>query len=172
MSEIQSIANGTYMIGETSQTEFQAGPGISITKPSEGTVRIANDETVLFSGDLTPSSTAQLTESWKNFEEIRCYGYSGPGGAMFGCGRTNDLLSAYSDDSWCPDIGLNTVASWVHRSNFSINANMPLVFSADTSVTSLNGRLLGYWNDRWQLSTNEQRCHCTLILGINRKENA
>lgn len=127
------------------------------------------NETVLFSGDLTASSTAQLTESWKNFEEIRCYGYSGPAGAMFGCGRTNDLLSAYSDTNWCPDIGLNTVASWVHRDNFSINANMPLVFSADNSVASLNGRLLGYWNNQWQLSTNEQRCHCTLILGINRK---
>lgn len=50
MSEpIQSIANGTYLIGETSQTEFQAGPGISITQPSEGTVRISNDETILFS---------------------------------------------------------------------------------------------------------------------------
>ena len=151
-----------------SALNVSAGPGVKIEMVNN-TLVFKKDETVLFSGDLTASSTAQLTESWKNFEEIRCYGYSGPGGAMFGCGRTNDLLSAYSDDNWCPDIGLNTVASWVHRSNFSINANMPLVFSADTSVTSLNGRLLGYWNDQWQLSTSEQRCHCTLILGINRK---
>jgi hypothetical protein len=170
MSEINSIANGSFVLGQTSATNFVAGPGIKIDEPSAGTVRIGNDETVLFSGDLTASTTAQLSESWKNFEEIRCYGYSGPGGAMFGCGRTNDLLSAYVDGIWCPDIGLNTVASWVHRDNFSINANMPLVFSADNSVASLNGRLLGYWNGQWQLSTNEQRCHCTLILGINRKE--
>ena len=144
------------------------GPGIKF-RMDNGILIAEADETVLFSGDLLASSSAQLTESWKNFEEIRCYGYSGPGGAMFGCGRTNDLLSAYVDGIWCPDIGLSTVASWVHRDNFSINANLPLVFSADNSVTSLNGRLLGYWNDQWQLSTTEQRCHCTLILGINRK---
>ena len=74
MSEpIQSISNGTYMIGETTQTELQAGPGISITKPSEGTVRIANDETVLFEsangvdGNNLPSNM----EDMHNFEYIR-----------------------------------------------------------------------------------------------------
>ena len=166
---MSEIWNNTYTLGNTSATTLSAGPGIKIDSTSvPGTIKISNDETVLYSGDLTASTTAQLTESWKNFEEIRCYGYSGPGGAMFGCGRTNDLLSAGVDGVWCPDIGLNTVASWVHRDNFSINANMPLVFSADDKVTSLNGRLLGYWNGQWQLSTAEQRCHCTLILGINR----
>ena len=163
-----NIYDGSYVLGDVSATQIVAGEGIKIDTTEPGVIKVSNDETVLFSGDLTASTTAQLAESWKNFEEIRCYGYSGPGGAMFGCGRTNDLLSAYVDGTWCPDIGLNTVASWVHRDNFSINANLPLVFSADNSVASLNGRLLGYWNGQWQLSTNEQRCHCTLILGINR----
>ena len=45
MSEnIQSISQGTYTIGQTSATNFQAGPGISITQPSEGTVRIGTED--------------------------------------------------------------------------------------------------------------------------------
>lgn len=44
MSEnIQSISQGTYTIGQTSAINFEAGPGISITEPTAGTVRIGND---------------------------------------------------------------------------------------------------------------------------------
>ena len=77
MSEnIQSIANGTYVIGQTSATTYQAGQGISITQPSEGTVRISNDETVLWSGTMVVNNrtnTATLSESVYNFERIRIY---------------------------------------------------------------------------------------------------
>lgn len=71
MSEINSIANGTYTIGQTSALNFEAGPGISITQPSEGIVRIANDETVLWSGTGTGSDTFNLSESMANFETIK-----------------------------------------------------------------------------------------------------
>lgn len=71
MSEINSIANGTFTIGSTSATSFEAGPGISITQPSEGTVRIANDETVLWSGTRTSACT--LSENAYNFDRIRLY---------------------------------------------------------------------------------------------------
>jgi hypothetical protein len=71
MSEINSIAQGTYTLGQTSATTYQAGPGISITQPSEGTVRISNDETVLWSAaDGATSGDMILSESWKNFEKI------------------------------------------------------------------------------------------------------
>ena len=44
MSEnIQSISQGTFTIGQTSATNFVAGPGIKIDEPSEGVVRIGND---------------------------------------------------------------------------------------------------------------------------------
>ena len=44
MSEnIQSIANGSFVLGNTNELTFSAGPGISITQPSEGTVRIGTD---------------------------------------------------------------------------------------------------------------------------------
>ena len=63
MSDIQSIANGTYVIGETSATNFIAGNGIKIDEPSAGTVRIGNDETVLWSGSWKPGNGSVVTNS-------------------------------------------------------------------------------------------------------------
>ena len=72
MSEnIQSIANGTYTIGETNKLTFSAGPGIKIDEPSAGTVRIGNDETVLWeTSNLYGESACNLSESLHNFEYI------------------------------------------------------------------------------------------------------
>ena len=75
MSEnIQSISQGTYAIGQTSATNFVAGPGIKIDEPSAGTVRIGNDETVLWEGArYWWSDTSPLTasENLSNFETIK-----------------------------------------------------------------------------------------------------
>lgn len=71
MSEINSIANGTYVIGETSATNFIAGNGIKIDSPSAGTVRIGNDETVLWEGTHNSFNTPiNLSEAVSNFERI------------------------------------------------------------------------------------------------------
>ena len=76
MSEnIQSISLGSYTLGNTNELTFSAGPGIKIDQPSEGVVRIGNDETVLWSGTLTSGSTATLTENITNFERIGFAGY-------------------------------------------------------------------------------------------------
>ena len=77
MSEINSIANGTFTIGQTSAMNFQAGPGIKIDEPSAGTVRIGNDETVLWSGEGTTACT--LSETPSAFDRIRLYGYRDEG---------------------------------------------------------------------------------------------
>ena len=75
MSEnIQSIANGTYVIGQTSATNFVGGPGITVDSPSEGTVRISNDETVLLSSDRywwADTSPLTASENLSNFETIK-----------------------------------------------------------------------------------------------------
>ena len=71
MSEINSIANGTFTIGQTSATNFVAGPGIKIDEPSAGTVRIGNDETVLFQSTGFEATTCDLSEPPKNFESIK-----------------------------------------------------------------------------------------------------
>ena len=72
MSEINSIANGTFTIGSTSALSFEAGPGIKIDEPSAGTVRIGNDETVLWSGAYSTTTTSiTLSESLSNFEKVK-----------------------------------------------------------------------------------------------------
>jgi len=72
MSEINSIANGSFVLGQTSATNFVGGPGIKVDSPSEGTVRISNDETVLWSGDAgTSNFPITLSEAATNFERIR-----------------------------------------------------------------------------------------------------
>ena len=71
MSEnIQSIANGSFVLGQTSATNFVGGTGITVDSPSEGTVRISNDETVLFTND-SGTSAGQLSESRKNFSRLK-----------------------------------------------------------------------------------------------------
>ena len=69
MSEtIQSISMGTYTIGNTNELTFSAGPGIKVDQPSEGVVRIGNDETVLW--DNGYSFTINVPESIYNFEKL------------------------------------------------------------------------------------------------------
>jgi len=76
---MNTIYDGTFVLGNTSATTYQAGNGISITQPSEGTVRISNDETVLWSGYTTTTGAIQLNESVRNFETVECYGDAGNG---------------------------------------------------------------------------------------------
>ena len=76
MSEnIQSIANGTYTIGETNKLTFSAGPGIKIDEPAAGTVRIGTDETVLWENTGTAYTMnitwpQTLSEPITNFEKV------------------------------------------------------------------------------------------------------
>ena len=67
---MNTIYDNTFVLGQTSATNFIAGNGIKIDEPSAGTVRIGNDETVLYSGT---SNTASMTfsESPYNFEKLR-----------------------------------------------------------------------------------------------------
>ena len=68
---MNTIYDGTYVIGQTSATNFVAGNGIKIDEPSAGTVRIGNDETVLYSGTRFTTGYRDLNESFLNFERLR-----------------------------------------------------------------------------------------------------
>ena len=73
MSEnIQSISQGTFTIGSTSAINFEAGTGITISEPTEGTVRIGNDETVLYDSSAKWTGIT-FSEPASNFEKIRVY---------------------------------------------------------------------------------------------------
>ena len=68
---MNTIYDNTFVLGQTSATNFIAGPGIKIDETSAGTVRIGNDETVLWSG--TRTSAVTLSENAYNFETLQLY---------------------------------------------------------------------------------------------------
>ena len=65
---MNTIYDGTFVIGDTTTTDFSAGKGISITEPVGGTLLISNDETVLWSGNAAGNIT--LSEPCTNFEKL------------------------------------------------------------------------------------------------------
>lgn len=72
---MNTIYDNTFTIGQTSAINFEAGPGVSITEPSAGTVRIGNDETVLWSGSeyLSASPVITANDYFTNYEKINFY---------------------------------------------------------------------------------------------------
>lgn len=166
MSEpIQSIANGTYMIGETTNLNFEAGPGISITKPSEGTVRIANDETVIFSTDTPPSSgDINLSESMFNFERI---------GVSF-VNDENDVI--YQEFPCVSGKDIVLLSAEFHMESSSVCLYMKWgSFEANATGTALVCQRGGYVNiygTNKGSNTNYTWTKPYKIVGINRKENA
>ena len=153
MSEIKSIANGTFTIGQTSATNFQAGPGISITQPNEGTVRIGNDETVLFSGNLTGNgSTAQLSEPITNFEKIKVYGHTDDG---IQCPWFTEF---YPNENITMDVGVATNNhGWAKWFNFNITTG--------GLYTNVTGKVLTFGTTTWSDLVNYGM---TRVIGINR----
>ncbi len=178
MSEnIQSIANGTYTLGQTSATTYQAGPGISITQPSEGVVRISNDETVLWEYTGTgrgATGTYNLSESWKNFEKIRItegcvYGGSRPGAEdhVFDTKLANDYknMTIFNTDMVSANFvstGTEKYFSW-YAYNFSADNSITLTpaivwfIAYNSTQKALSGRM-GQENSRGTYK----------IVGINR----
>lgn len=65
---MNTIYDGSYVLGQTSGLTFEAGPGIKIDEPSAGTVRIGNDETLLWEGSANKAIT---TEDPNNFAQLR-----------------------------------------------------------------------------------------------------
>ena len=146
---------------------ISAGAGIDVQLSNNMLVFSAvQNETLLFSGNIGQNSNADLSDNWHNYDRIKVYGYSEPGGGMCSEARVVDMEAAIVDGSPCPDINLFTVASWIHRSEFNIIDSLPVVFSADASFGTLNERLMGYWNGDWNITWGANRIHVTKIVGI------
>ena len=158
MSEIQSIANGTYTIGNTNELTFSAGPGISIDQPSEGVVRIGNDETVLWSGTIKSDgngfpTNASLSESIENFNYVRVEGYC-HNGTQFPWTTT-----LYTNGAAIYGIGLGQlkdVTKELDMSRFKLE---------DSTVSAMEGTWIIPSNN-WGNTVS----YITKVIGINRKE--
>ena len=167
MSEIRSIAEGTFVIGDTNGLTFEAGTGISVSQPSEGTVRIANDETVLWSG--TPStSDITLSEAATNFEFIRVFGkwhYNATEDSGRGIDITDEELIPTSAISFTLfGIGLESLTS-------TNSVYMTAVdYRIDGSTLSRRAGIRMKYNGTNPSNTDTIEAY--KVIGINRKENA
>ena len=139
MSEINSIANGTFTIGQTSATNFVAGPGISITQPSEGTVRIGNDETVLWEGILTTSSDKIiLSEAKTNFDRIGIY---------FKCFERNYFVQITGDSTFQIGVVFAFTDGYLQACGTRWNTSDQIEFSWASTITTYWGKSLeNGWN--------------------------
>ena len=163
MNEINSIANGTFTIGQTSATNFVAGPGIKIDEPSEGVVRIANDETVLWSGSIGWGQTAALSDSVKNYDRIRFYVEESNRHRK----ATNELVLTDLSNANLREFALNMQdATTSYFGNYFTVYN---INEAGDSLTSVSGRQ--WWYSPWTSTAINGSVDRGLILkkivGIN-----
>lgn len=124
------------------------------------------NETVLWSGSIGTNSTATLSEPYTNFERIRIAGT---------CSNGAVSNEAYSDDLSAASIHELSLSKTTMLSTgeadgtYNIIAFMPCLFNG-TTVTTKNGRFLGYWGAKWQYQTNTAFA-LTKVVGINRIAN-
>jgi len=164
MSEpIRSISEGTFVIGDTNGLTFEAGPGISVSQQSEGTVRIANDETVLWSGTFTGTGSISLSEALSNFDLVRIEWCPYTEAANWLAPKDSVTTKVFDNQIHLTGIGVSTDYTYLMLVNIALQVNDTTVSeSYHTSVTlhagARNENLRGY--------------KIFKIIGINRKENA
>ena len=166
MSEnIQSISQGTYTIGQTSATNFVAGPGIKIDEPSAGTVRIGNDETVLWSGALnTTGGSYQMTDSIQNFNKIKVYGkWNG----NYAVSRGESIQEFSIDDAGQAQLQYYPVFSNI-LSNVATQNIVSMYFYSDKTFNLGAGTKFVNGTATTGISTYD--FNVTKVIGINRKE--
>jgi len=162
---MNTIYDNTFVLGNTSATTYQAGPGISITQPSEGTVRISNDETVLFETNYNGNTTAfTLSEPLTAFEKVR---FEITGYTHVYAENTHQTPSANNEE-------LTTCFTYYCKS--SDGAPLQMMMGTYSSNDGLNygvvrNKFLYMPNTAtvWQGNTTDGP-HIQKIIGINRKE--
>lgn len=163
MSDIQSIANGTYVIGQTSATNFIGGTGIKVDSPSEGTVRIANDETVLWSGTYQGTDTITLSEALSNFDLVRIEWCPYTESSNWLEPKDSVTTKVFDNTIHLTGIGVSTNYTYQMLVNIALQINDTTVSeSYHTSVTIHNGAV----------NENLRGYKIFKVIGINRKANA
>ena len=160
---MNTIYDGTYVIGQTSATNFVAGPGIKIDSPSAGTVRIGNDETVLWSGDSLSGCT--FTETKYNFERLKVYCYaSEQTTARQQIVEVPTSNTALPLTLWYANGGSGTYPYVVYRTFYRLNSTEILPNDGSTS----GGH--AWLSPTWQLggTTTTPSVRITKVIGINR----
>ena len=169
MSEnIQSISQGTFTIGQTSAINFEAGPGIKISEPSAGTVKIGNDETVLYSNvnpDAIITETAlHLNESYLNFEKIRIYVKASDGSTV----NANYIVEAMVFQNETTEISSLPVVNAIGSVMFDPNCFVFSTTETTTCTVKTNGVRINISSNGAISTTNNRGTRIYKIVGINR----
>ena len=170
MSEIRSISEGTFVIGDTNGLTFEAGPGITVSKPSEGTVRIANDETVLYDNptnhNVSTTAEFEMSESLWNFHRALIE-FDNMEFSDQPLNMVIDLdVSTTGTSYYTPMRNGNTFPTLnIPFANFQINEA--------GNIKYLNrGLLYGTWTNIGTTTGDSRGYRVRKVIGINRKENA
>ena len=166
MSEINSIANGTFTIGQTSATNFIAGPGVRIDEPSAGTVRIGIDETVLYDNptndNVTNTAEFVMNESLWNFHRafIVFDNMEFPGSPL---NMEIDLDTSTTGTSYYTPMrnGNSFPELNIPFANFYIN-------SAGNIKYTNRGLLYGPWSNIHTTNLDRRGYRVRKVIGINR----
>lgn len=166
---MNTIYDGTFVLGSTSATTYQAGPGISITQPSEGTVRISNDETVLFENWDNPirstTATGSLTEPLTSFDSFEVTW--APWGER-GEARWEPVIQkfpSYPSNSACY---YPLFAPWLVEGDQGTYLFMELLSANDTNFCIKEGRFYQYTTTVTAKNTSVDNTKIYKIVGINR----
>lgn len=162
---MNTIYDNTFTIGQTSAINFEAGPGITVTEPTAGTVRIGNDETVLWSG--TPvklSSETVLTEPMTNFTRIDFY-FAG----FTTTGTQNDKVDNITPTKKVAFIhgagDANVWYQWAHLS--ASNDYSKIIFDKGKSI-NFGSVTTTTWSNPSISTGIPDTFNCYKIVGINR----
>lgn len=165
---MNTIYDGSFVLGNTNELTFSAGPGITIDSPSAGTVRIGNDETVLWSGALTVGNTAQMTEPVSAFERYKFY--------LLGYERKLKVVDEFWTDGASTGNEPYKVCPMIFQAGagfFTINAGDCKWNTTWDNLQYIAGynKWMPFNNSTWnQINTDTDSPTIVKIVGINRKE--
>ena len=140
---MSEIWNNTYTLGNTSATTIEAGEGIKIDSTSvPGTIKISNDETVLWSGNTSTYSTPNivLADNPFNYERLKIYcSFQGP----FEVSKEVETSYITGNDNefgigdFCGD-SPNTDALYIRDTWFKVNTSAISAYKATQAVVMNN----------------------------------
>lgn len=156
---MNTIYDNTFTLGSTSALNFEAGPGITIDSPSAGTVRIGNDETVLWSGTYQGTDSITLSEALSNFDLVRVEWCPYTEASNWLEPKDSVTTKVFDNLIHLTGIGVSTNYTYQMLVNIALQVNDTAVAeSYHTSVTMHNGAV----------NENLRGYKIFKIIGINR----
>ena len=161
---MSEIYNGTFLLGNTSATTLSAGPGIKLDTSVPGTIKISNDETVLWEGTGTNPQyvSGTFNENPWNFSSLKFYQCDLQGG------KCVNEVELYDN----PTSADRSIVIMSPRGNNEINYDAVKLLVNPTSWSATNSKTLAMSWTTTAFSNNNNVANALKsvikICGINR----